>query len=946
MLVKFVHIKIKMQNKSLYNYLFVFIFIFISEIFSQGKIIGVVRDEKYFTPVKDAVVSLYSNNDSVKHSGINTDGTGFFAFNDLESGKYRIEIYCEGYAKYKIRNIQINDRRDDYIFDTIRLSTSQYKIDEIILKDEFSSVEVSENKKASDNEKTITYGEGKIIGTVRDARDYTPVKDAVVLLFNSNDSIKLAGTGTDGIGFFAFNNISFGKYRIEVSFIGYNVYKAKNIQLDNNNSIINLDSIKLSTGHYSTDEIVVEDEKPLMEFNDEKKVFNTEKLMTSKGGTALDVLKKIPMVDVDANDNISLRGSTNVRILIDNKPMKFSSLRQLPADAIKNVEIITNPSAKYEAEGVTGILNIVLKKNENRGLGYNGNFYSGLRDNKSYYSGIGMNLKSNKWSLFLNGGFGNYRYDAESSSRIDYFNPTSFYNSNSNGNGNNKYYYGGFGAEYELKKSHSVGFDMYFNKGNYENISVSNNYNYDSLHIFSSLYKNNNPYNGDWNNYSMNMYYNGKFDKLGKELNIDFTYSGNNNKYNSNQIINYYNASYNPVDISNQLNNTDNKSHNVNAQLDYTNPFNDKTKFETGYKGTFRSNDNDFTSDTLNYIYNIFFRNNGLTNHFKLDEYINAVYGTFSHKIANFRFKLGLRVEHTHTKGELITSGTDIKKDYIDYFPTISIGQKLGKANEIQLSYSRRITRPNIYRLNPFVQKSSSKFISYGNPELTPEYTNSFELNYMFISNLINITPILFYRKSTDIISNYNFVIDTNVTVTTYKNSLSGYTYGMDFIISSHALKWWNLNSTFSFYKAKYETDITNDYSGEEGFSWKVNIRSSFTIEKWFNIEVVYQYNGKKINASGYNIPSSSLDIAINKNFFDNKLNLGIRGEDLFKTTKWGGETNGIGVTKNNEYSFSSRGVYLNLSYTFGNSKDYYKKSKNTKKNENEKSDSSEEGNK
>jgi outer membrane receptor protein involved in Fe transport len=792
------------------------------------------------------------------------------------------------------------------------------------------------------------YSQAKITGTIRDVNDNKPIKDASVLLFQNIDSIKSNGIGTDEKGFFIFNDLKFGKYRIEISYTGYSNYKINNIELNESNSSVNLDSIKLSSNQYKTDEILIQDEKPFMEFNDDKKVFNIDKIMLSKNGTAIDVLKKLPMIDVDANDNISLRGSANVLILIDNKSMKFSSLRQLPADAILTVEIITNPSAKYEAEGVTGIINIILKKNDNKNWGYNAGVYLNLQNNKSNFEGLGLNLRKNKWSFFLNGGYGNYKYKNENTFNYNYFLPVSFFHSDATNDGDNKYYYGGIGAEYELIKSHSIGFDIYLNSGNYNSFTNSKNYNYDFLYSLNSYYSYIRPENGDWKNNTASLYYNGKFDKIGKEINFDFSYNESKSARNNNQQINYYDAFFNPVENgkSSQINTIDNPSHSINIQLDYTNPFNDKTKYEAGYKGTFRSNNNDFTSDTLNFIVNKYIRNDGLTNYFTISDNINALYGILSHKTEKFRFKIGLRIEHTHTNGELITNGTKIKKDYLDFFPTLSIGHKIGTGHEIQFSYSRRITRPAFYKLNPFVNKSANKFISYGNPELTPEYTNSFELNYLFISNIVNITPNLFYRKSIDIISNYNFLKDTNITVSTYKNSSSGYTYGLDFIISSHAFKWWNLNSTFSFYKAKYETDITNDYSGEEGFYWKGNITSSFTFENLFNIEVNFDYTGKKIMANGYIVPLSSLRLTINKGFFNEKLNIGISGQDLLKTERWGSETGGIGVKRKSEVVSDSRCVYLNISYNFGNTEDNYKKSKNKKNNENEKNDSSDEGKK
>lgn len=932
----------KSRNKILYYYLFILFFFIVSEILPQGKIIGIVKDKNFNTPIKDVSVKLSNNNGGEKISSINSDGTGFFAFNDIPFGRYQIEIYMIGYSGYRIKNIVLSDKKSDFLFDTIKISSKQTVTDEIILKDDNPIVNIKDEKINYDN-----LFKGSIIGTVRDKKDFTPVKDAVVSLFYNNDSLKITGTGTDGTGFFALNDLPFGIYKIEISYIGYSTYKIKDINLSENRSKINLDTIKLYSNSYKTEEIVVQDEKPLMEFNDDKKIFNIDKIMTSRGGTAIDVLRKLPMVEVDANDNVSLRGSRNLMILIDNKPMKFASLRQLPADAIKNVEIITNPSAKYEAEGVTGILNIVLKKSESNLLGYNGYLYSGFRDNKSYNAGFGLDMKKKKWSFFLNGGIGNYKYKSENTGDVTYFQPQTFYNSNSSGDGESKYYFGGFGAEYELKKSHSIGFDVNLNKFNYDNNSLSKNNYYDSLHILDYLFDNNYVSDGKWDGYTASLYYNGKFDKLGKEMNFDMTYSDSRNSNNSNQIIQYFDSVLIPVvNPSKQTDITNLKNYNLKIQLDYTNPFNDRTRFEAGYKGIFRSDDNDFLSDTLNYKLNTFVRNDNVTNHFKLSENINAIYGTFSHKIKNFRFKLGLRLEHTYAKGELITNESEFTKNYLDVFPTLSLSQKFGLSHELQVSYSRRITRPNNYRLNPFIRKRDLKFISYGNPELSPEYSDSYELSYMFISNIINLTPTAFYRNSTNVISNYSYLNDSNITVNTYRNYGSGYSYGMDFIISSRALKWWNINSTFSFYKTKYDAGLTNDYSGEEGFSWKANIRSFFTFGEIFNLEIYYNYTGKRINTNGFNQPFQSLDISINKSFFKKKLTIGIRGEDLFKTRNWGIESNGTGLKSVYEYKWDSRGVYLNLSYNFSNTKDYYKKSKNTKKNENEKSDANEEGNK
>jgi outer membrane receptor protein involved in Fe transport len=790
---------------------------------------------------------------------------------------------------------------------------------------------------------SYSFSQGKISGIIRDSKDLSPVRDAVVKVVMVSDSTLKSGTNSDSSGFFSISNLRYGIYKLNINAIGYSAYNKVNISINENTSSIFLDTIKLKPDTYRTEEITVESEKPLMELVDDKKVFNVEKILSAKGGTAIEVLKKLPMIDVDASDNVSLRGSANAIILIDNKPMKFASLRQIPADAIQTVEIITNPSAKYEAEGVTGIINIVMKKSNPDMVGYNGFVYGSLSDKTRYYLSGGVNLKLNKWSIFINLGAGFYKYSSTSTNSVNYLNPVSFYESSSYGEGNNKYGFPSLGVEYEIVKNHTIGFDTYSNfSGNDNNFFVKNS-NFNNVHNLSSYYTNDNIANGNFKNYSGSLYYNGKFNSKGEELNAEFTYSGSNSDFVRDNSTLYYDSLFSLINpnYSKLRNTTIGKTDNFRIQADYTNPLTDNTKIETGYKGIFRINDNDFRSDSLHNDINVYITNTDLTNHFKLSDYINAGYVILTQKIKNFRFKLGLRLEHTYTKGELITNNSSFTKNYLNLFPTLNLSQKFGASNEISIGYSRRITRPMIYRMNPFVNRYNNKFINFGNPELTPEFTDSFELTYSFISNIATLTPMLFYRRSYDVISNYSYIIDTNVTVNTYKNFAGGKAYGMDFIINSNALKWWSLNSTLSFYKSIFEGDITNDYTSEEGFSWQARIRSTFTVSNFFNIEFYYNYTGKKITTNGSNDPSQSLDIAINKKFFKNKVNLSVRADDVFSTSKWGGQTKGTGLSSVNSYKWDSRSITLNFSYNFGNTDDYYRKSKKTKQNENESQDQS-----
>jgi outer membrane receptor protein involved in Fe transport len=787
---------------------------------------------------------------------------------------------------------------------------------------------------------TGVFSQAKISGIVIDAKEYTPVEGVTVKILNTIDSSLVNGTSTDAKGLFTISGINPGKYKISFDLIGYKNSK-RTVLLKDSSASINLDTIKLFSDSYTTEEINVESEIPEMRFEDEKKVFNVEKIASTRGGTALDVLRKIPMIDVDINDNVTLRGSSQVLILVDNKPMKFASLRQVPAEAIKEVEIITNPSAKYDAEGVTGIINLVMQPKNDNVIGYSGYTQAGIKSNlEGGYANLGLTFNKNKWSLFLNGGGGIFQFNNSFNAVTNYDNPLSSYLTNSDGTGKSKYGYISLGVEYELNKGHSIGTDLNFNVSKYDNTSSGLSKSLNSSGVLNSQNTVNFSGDGNFRTFGTSLYYNGKFDKLGKELNVDLYYGNDNNSFNSIQDLQYYDSLTLPIpNPTNQKNTTGNNNWNVKLQADYSNPFNDKTKFETGVKSTFRSNDNDYTYDTLNYILNSFVRNYDLTNHFKMKENISAVYGTFSHKIKDFKFKAGLRLEYTHTTGDLITTGFNFTKEYFDLFPTLSFSQKLNDINELQISYTRRITRPNIWRLNPFVNKYNSRYINIGNPELTPEFTDSYELNHNLYSKVLNLTTSVFYRKSYDVISAYGYLLDSLTSVTTYRNDARAQSYGADFIIRSNAIKWLGLNATFSMYQTKFDGSIINDYKGEEGFSWRANVRSNINISELFSIEIYYNYNGKRFTATGFNVPNQNLDISLNMKFLEKKMSVGLRAEDIFKTRKWGGENDGIGFRTVNNSSWDSRVIFLNLSYNFGNTDKYYQKSKNTKQNENENQD-------
>ncbi len=784
------------------------------------------------------------------------------------------------------------------------------------------------------------FAQGIIKGKVTEQGSGTPL-EADVKLFSSGDSTLVKGTKCLPSGEFSLDNISAGNYRIEISLMEYSVLNIDNIKVSSSSSVT-LDTLKLSKQTVTTDEILIEGEKGLIQLTADKKIFNVDKSALNKGGTALDVLKKTPLVDVDLNDNVTLRGSQNVKILVDDKPSRYASLKQIPADAIERIELITNPPAKYEAEGVTGLINIVMKKNKI--IGFQGSVNGGgnYSERFSGWGGLDLSLKKKQTGIFVNFYSGTWNNNNSNNSTTNYFTDNTSLISSSSGRNNGYWLWGQFSAEYELAHGKSIGFEGSIGNGKWFNNDNGTAKNFNSLNSLTGYYTQGGNRDGLWENLTGSIYFNNKFNDLGQEWSGDITFSRNRNDFNMKLFKQDYDANSFPINNTplDQRDTTTQKNYNLNIQTDYAHPLNKISKIETGYKGTYRSNDNDFNSDSLDYSVNNFVTNTATQNHFKLTEFINAVYGTFSSSIKNFSYKLGVRFEQTNAKGELLTNNTSFKQSYIDFFPSLSFAQKIGSGHQLQLSYSRRITRPNIWRLNPFYRKWSPNFAMVGNPELKPEYTDSYELSFMFFNNIATVTPLLFYRQNHDVISSYNYLQDSNITVTTYKNAAGSKSYGMDLLINSYTFPWLNLNGTFSFYNTKFDSDpLLTDYAAEDGFTWKANLRSVFTFTGLFNVELYYSYTGKKINIQGTEEPTQNFDIGFSKSFLKDALTISLKVSDIFNTVKFGQYVNTSAYNMTSDQDWSSRQFSLNLSFRFGNTKDYLQKHKKVKQNNTEKND-------
>lgn len=782
------------------------------------------------------------------------------------------------------------------------------------------------------------FSQGKITGKVTDKNQAAP--DADVKLFNSADSQFVKGTKSDANGMFTIDDIKHGNYRLQVSLMEYSTLTVNNIEISESKTSHSFDTLKLNKKDITTEEINVESEKGLIQFSADKKIFNVGESLLNKGGTALDVLKQTPLVDVDINETVSLRGSSNVKILIDDKPSRFNSLRQIPADKIDKIELITNPPAKYESEGVTGIINIVLKKSDKMGFTGDLNLSGRYTPNLSGNAGLGLNFKKKKTTFFTGLYSGTWNNFYRNTRFTEYYFPSSELTNQIQGRNFGHWIWGEAGVEYELSEGKTVGFELGVGNGRWNNNDSTQSIQNGNIGNASPYYLQDQTRGGSWLTLEPSLYFTNKIGDKGRELSGEISMEFDKERNELTSVTDNFDASQQSTYSSDRREISEFRPAYYRGQLDYTHPLTDNLKIETGFKTTLRDSRNDLSLDTLDYSSNSYINDINTSNNFKLREFINAVYGVFSGTIKDFSYKLGVRAENTRADVELVTTGEKYKHDYFDIFPTVNLSQKLGQVAQLQLSYSRRITRPNMWRLNPFINKRDPRFYYQGNPNLKPEYTDSYEFSVMLYTPIINITPMVFYRKNHDVISNYNYLIDSNISVSSSRNASGSKAYGLDLVLNSNAISWMNLSGTFSFYNTKFDADPSiTDYAGEEGFSWKGNLRSTFMLKNICNIEVYYNYQGKRVNAQGTNPPMTYFDIGISKTFMDDKLSATLKINDIFKTLEWGQTVNAYNYRSNFTNNWGSRQLSLNLSYKFANTDESYEKKKNTKNNDNEGTD-------
>lgn len=792
--------------------------------------------------------------------------------------------------------------------------------------------------------KLVTSTTGVITCSIID-EDGQVLEYATVTVFRVKDSSMVTGAVTNAKGVCLIDKVPWGSYYLRISYIGYANKYINNITLTAKNPVYELTKQKIMPGQQMIEGVTIRAEKEMIQTNLDKKVFNVDKNITSEGATCLEVLENIPSVNVDVEGNVSLRGSQSVTILVDNRPSNLT-LDQIPSGMVESIELITNPSARYEPDGVSGIINVVLKKTKERGFNGMITVGSGVSNlDSAFYFGkynlsANINYRYNKVNIFAN-------YDFRTMNRNNYntLDRTSIFNSDTNQLYQMSQSRGEFmshnirtGLDYYINNKNTLSFNV--NYSQFERLHRSNSdsrSSYNNIDTADKEYVLNTINEGSHNNFGSNLFYEHKFDKKGQELTASVYYS---RMWNENGVISNekYSIPINRADYMSRAKTIGNNQF-ITAQVDFVTPVGNGGRIETGYKLSTRFTDQEY-HQYIGSKENDLVENISDANNYNYSEYINALYFIYSNTIKEkFKYQVGLRGELANNIFYLKNIDTTSRSMYPHLFPTVHLVYEFNEKHSIFLSYSMRVQRPNVFQLNPYVDNSDRLNLSKGNPNLKPELTNSVELGYQYYTDKLSVTTNVFYRHRYQMISRYTELLNDSVSLTSYQNFNQAQSYGIELNYSQTFFKWWRANITGSFYQTLIDSTQGMDMIDPnlmKDWSWNVRGMFSFILPKDFDIQLTASYRSPMLTTGsmgGFGRGGGSgqgrmeeqwaMDIGFKKMFLKKTLTLSVRVSDIFasRTSK----INTFGRNENSSfdtYSFrknDSRQLFVSLSYKINN---------------------------
>jgi outer membrane receptor protein involved in Fe transport len=770
-----------------------------------------------------------------------------------------------------------------------------------------------------------------IKGTLLDAETQQTLEFATISVHSVKDSALIAGGVTDMSGKFSVESPSSEVY-LALDFIGYKTAVVTDVPIPNGSKVIDMKIISLSPGGVNLDDIEITAERSETTFALDKKVFTVGKDLANRGGTAQEILDNVPSVTVDVEGNVSLRGSENVRILIDGKPSgligigESGGLRSIPSNLISQVEVVTNPSAKYEAAGTAGIINIVLKKDKR--AGFNGSFEMTLGNPSQYGAGANINYRSGKINWFASynlqyresPGFGvayqnYYQGDSTLITQIDRDMSRSGMSHNMR-----------FGADYFLTDNQTITASLNYRIGDDDN---TNTITYRDLTVPGILSSTDriipsfdDPYTlrtddelEDESKHEYSLDYRKKFIEKGRSLSGRASFQDNGETEQSILTNQSYQSGLSLGNITKeQVSTNDENETRTLVQLDYKHPIGKDGKIEVGGQTSLRKIRNDFAVSEKEG--EDFLEIAERTNDFQYNEDVHAAYLIYGSKLNKWSYQVGLRSEYSIVKTELLQTEKVNDRDYFGLFPSAFLNYDLPAGQSIQLSYSRRIQRPRFWDLNPFFSFTDERNFFSGNPNLDPEYTDSYETQYIKIWDSGNIGGSIYYRHTEDArqrIKEVDPLEGTSVTIPV--NLATQDNIGLEMLFSYNGIKWLRLDGNANLFRAQTEGEYNGQNFDVDTYSWTGRLTSRFTFWDGADFQVRANHRAGRETQQGTRGAVTSLDLGFTKDLLNKNLTVTLSVRDLFNSRKRIYERFGPDFYEDGEFQWRNRSASLTANY-------------------------------
>ncbi len=774
------------------------------------------------------------------------------------------------------------------------------------------------------------FAQGKIKGQVF-TNNNEPVEFANIRLFSIPDSTVIAGAYTEVNGSFLLENIPIGDYYSAVTYFGFDELIISDIKVSNQHETVDLKRIILNIiQSQELDEIVVVGEGPsIMESSIDKRTYNVDQDMTSMGGDAADILNNIPSIEVDNEGNISLRGSGGVRILIDGRESAMTSgddpLAGIPASAIERVEIVTNPSARYSPEGTAGIINIVLKKTKMRG--FNGNISLTAATGNLYNGSVNFNYRNEKVNVFANYGF---RYSENLrrnySKRYTFIgDDTQFLDQDNGGDNLRRSHTASLGADFFLKANHTLGVSVSGSDRNRKGWGLHSNNLYWNDNLVEYWNRDVEDPRGR-NSIDINTNYKWDFtDEKAGSLMLTATGSIGNNRSYSFFKEHHYDGMGTPLVNGYRFQEQDREgeTQRYSFNADLTRAINDKMKYETGLEVRINRMRDDNLATIFDTVTSTVIEDLNTTNRLVHDEDFYSAYGIFAHDVTKlFKYQIGLRLEQAFVSPQFITSNQNFSFQYFKVYPSVHLAFGDDDMGTFFLSYSRRVSRPRHWQMNPFPRVDDPQNIRKGNPGLQPEFINSIELGYEKMWENGSIATTGYFRHTENKIQRLTEFTPDGVSISTFDNINQAFDYGLEIIGTYNPFPWWRNMLSFNAYESRLKTTFNGEDLSNKGITWDMKINTTFS---FFNGRTNVQFNGgyssPRHTVQGVSRWNPGFDFGVTQSFLDKNLIFGIRVSDVFDQQGYYSEVYTQNREQETQYKWTSRRLHFTVTYKFGNLK-------------------------